>query len=179
MSSLTRHRTGLASRALVKTFFTVNSRARLRRAGPSGPGRALGHGRVDHQGECVKQPGPRRWRPGVAGESRRCEAAAWPAASSAAAHRRGPLPPRRYPTPATWRSPPSRTLVTAPARAGGPSSSRRASCRRESSQSRALPAVASLRFAPGRRLTAIFHGKEPAPVGRTGEEPRSGQQPGR
>ena len=48
----------------------------------------------------------------VAGESRRCGAAAWPAASSAAAHRRGPLPPRRYPAPAAQRSSPLRTLVT-------------------------------------------------------------------
>jgi hypothetical protein len=45
-------------------------------------------------------------------------------------HRRGPLPPHRYPAPVPWRSPSLRTRVTAPARAAGPSSSRRASCRR-------------------------------------------------
>jgi len=34
----------------------------------------------------------------------------------------GPQPPRRYPAPAAWRSPPSRTPVTVPAGAAGPSS---------------------------------------------------------
>lgn len=35
-------------------------------------------------------------------------AAAWPATSSATAHRHGPLPPRGQPRPVRWQSPPSR-----------------------------------------------------------------------
>jgi hypothetical protein len=68
-----------------------------------------------------------------------------------------PFPPHRPPSG----PPPSRILVTVPARAVGPSSTRRASCRRESSLSRALrpAAFASLRFAPGRPPTANFLGK--------------------
>jgi hypothetical protein len=58
--------------------------------------------------------------------------------------RRSGKPPRRYPASTAWRCPPSRTRVTAPAKAGGPSSSRRASCRRESSQSRSY-VLATLR----------------------------------
>ena len=116
----------------VRTFFTVNFfKGAPRRAGPSSPGRALSVGPRDHQGKCVNR---RRCRAaggrGGGGGGRRCGAAAWPAASSAAAHRRGPLPPRRSPAPAVRRPSPLRTLVTGPARAAGPSSSRRASCRR-------------------------------------------------
>jgi hypothetical protein len=40
------------------------------------------------------------------------------------------VPPRRYPARAARRSAPSRIPMTAPARAAGPSSSRRALCRR-------------------------------------------------
>ncbi len=56
------------------------------------------------------------------GGTRRCWAAAWPAASCAAAHRRGPLPPRGQPRTRPLASPPSRTPMTAPAKSwpGGP-----------------------------------------------------------
>jgi hypothetical protein len=40
------------------------------------------------------------WVAEVAGGLAVVGVAAWPAASSAVAHRRGPLPPRRYPVPA-------------------------------------------------------------------------------
>jgi hypothetical protein len=43
------------------------------------------------------------------------------------------------------------------------------------SPSRALPAVASSGWRYTPLLTVIFHGKDPAPVGRTGEESRSAQ----
>lgn len=46
----------------------------------------------EHREDALNDPGvPRRRRPG-AGESRRSWRAAWPAASSATAQRRGPLP---------------------------------------------------------------------------------------
>jgi hypothetical protein len=69
--------------------------------------------------------------------------AAWPAASSVGTHRRGPLP--APPLPRTCHQPgypPLRTLVTAPA-GGRTVLPRQASCRRESSQSRALRPTAS------------------------------------
>jgi len=98
--------------------------------------------------------------------------AAWPAVSSAAAHRRGPLPPRGQPRTRPLAAP----AVRYPRRSRlqeltGRSSRAGQSCRRGSSQSRALrpAAFASLRCAPGRPLTASFPGKEPAPVGRMGE----------
>ena len=76
--------------------------------------------------------------------------------------RRWPLPQRRSPAPATGPAtrrhavPGDRTCKSR--RAVLP---RRACCRRESSQSRALrpAASASLRFAPGRPLTGSFPGK--------------------
>jgi hypothetical protein len=92
----------------------------------------------------------------VEGGTRRCWAAAWPAASSAAAHRRGPLPQRGQPASACWRSPPSRTPVTAAARADQAVLPRRASLtpRRDHNQGR----TSSLRC--GRStLILIFHGK--------------------
>jgi hypothetical protein len=68
--------------------------------------------------------------------------------------RRGPLPPRGFPRarPArgTRRHAPQ---VTAPARAGEPSSTRRASCRRERSPSRALRPAASASHAMALRAT--------------------------
>lgn len=55
---------------------------------------------------------------GGGGGTRRWWAAAWPAASSAGgAPARAAAAPRSAPHPPTWRSQPSRTLVTAPARA--------------------------------------------------------------
>jgi hypothetical protein len=75
---------------------------------------------------------------------------------SAAAHRRGPLPPRGQPRTRRWRSPPSRTPVTAPARANRAVLPRRASLtpRKDHNQGR----TSSLRC--GRStLILIFPGK--------------------
>jgi hypothetical protein len=80
-------------------------------------------------------------------------------AVSAAAHRRGPLPPCGRPAPARWRSRRHAPPVAAPARANRAVLPRRASCRRARPRSRARPLAASLRFAPGRPLTASFPGK--------------------
>jgi hypothetical protein len=129
--------------------------------GPGGPGRAPGGGAGFTEGGRWTGEGSRRRRPGVEGESRRWWAAAQARCLSVGDARRGPPPQRRSPAPAARRSPPPRILVTVPARAARPSSTRRASCRRESSLSRTLrpAALASLRFAPGRPLTANFPGK--------------------
>ena len=91
------------------------SRARLRRARPTGPGHARG-GCTGRARRSVERAGgvPRRSGQG-GGESRRRWRAAWPAASSAEAHRRGPLPaaplpaPRRSTHPVVTRRGPARS----------------------------------------------------------------------
>ena len=90
--------------------------------------------------------------------------------------RRGPPPQRRSPQP-----PPGGPRRHASADRAWPEQPTRSpcagrSCRRESSQSRALrpAAFASLRFAPGRPLTATFPGKNRHLPGGRGIEPGPG-----
>jgi len=59
------------------------------------PGQALSVARITEEERVDEREARRRGR--VEGGARRWEAAAWPAASSAVAHRRGLLPPRGQP----------------------------------------------------------------------------------
>ena len=114
---------------LVTTFSTA-SRARWRapdlRAGRSVAsgrlGRALLRSRESLWSRRVDEREARRRGGGWEGATRRCWAAAWPAASSAAAHRRGPLPQRGQARTRPPAVPPSRTPVTAAAEPAGRSS---------------------------------------------------------
>ena len=92
----------------VRIFFTIIKGAPSR-AGRSGLGRAL-QGAHDHLRECVTGAGTASLAAGVVGSLAAVGAAAWPAASCAVAHRRGPLPLRRYPASAARRFSPLRTL---------------------------------------------------------------------
>ena len=146
----------------VTTFLTA-SRAHLRRARPTGPGHARGGctGRarrsVELAGEC------RAVAAGMVGSLAAGGGAAWPAASSAIAHRRGPLPAAPLPRTRPQRAP-RRNAPWVMRSASWPGRSSRARCasRRSKGQltrperralsgpappaSRALPSVAS----PGR-----------------------------
>jgi len=97
---------------------------------------------------------------GEEGGTRRWHAAAWPAASSAAAHRHGRLPPTRSaphsPTGGPHRHAPP---VTTPARANRAALPREAILSPRKLPVKGAPGGASLRFAPGRPLTASFPGK--------------------
>ena len=66
-------------------------------------GRALAGARITERTRVDKRKARRRGQGNL-----RYWAAAWPATSSAPAHRRGPLPPRGQPRPVCWQSPPSR-----------------------------------------------------------------------
>ena len=82
---------------------------------------------------------------GVEGGTRRWWAAAWPAASSAAAHRRGPLPQRSQPRTRPSDAPAvTHPLVAAPARAipGGPPAPDSLTLRKDHHQGRAQGHVA-------------------------------------
>jgi hypothetical protein len=104
----------MSSARAVRSFFTVNQGHALRARQAARLGRALSMGRGSSAGSGVNQREARRRGEGGRG-TRRWQAAAWPAASSAAALRRGPLPPRGHPRTAPLAVPPSRTPVTAPA----------------------------------------------------------------
>ncbi len=67
-------------------------------------GRALAGARITGEDASGQAEGP---PPGPGGISA-TGATAWPATSSATAHRHGPLPPRGQPRPVRWQSPPSR-----------------------------------------------------------------------
>jgi hypothetical protein len=114
----------------VRTFST-SSRARLRRARPSGPSRAPGAwARESPKGMHARGEGAAPLAAGCRGSL------------TAVGRQLGPLPLARQrtgagrcrrvrsPAPAARRSSPLRTLATAPARAAGPCSSRQTSCSR-------------------------------------------------
>jgi hypothetical protein len=108
---------------------------------------------------------------GAEGGTRRWQAAAWPAASSAAAHRRGPLPPRGQPRMRPWAVP----AITLPggraceSRPGGPPAPGSLTPRKDHNQGR----TSSLRC--GRStLIVIFHGKNRHLSGGRGECGRAG-----
>ena len=140
--------------------------AHLRRAAQADPGRAPGMSAESPQGRAGQSSVPPR-RAGLAGVSplvgggpARC--------LSVGDARRGPPPQRRSPAPSAGPRGDAPRL-TAPARAAGPSSPRRAILPPRKPQSRALPVVASLRFAPRRPLTASFPGTIRHLAGRTAE----------
>jgi len=94
------------------------------------------------------------------GATRRWWAAARPVASSAAAHRRGPLLQRGQPDTCLLVLPPSRTLMAALARASRAVLPRRASCRRARITAKGAPTGAPpTAMAQAPPLTLIFHGK--------------------
>ncbi len=126
----------------VRTFFTV-IQGHAFGAPTARPRQAPSVRREDHRtGIRGSSGGFRRWRHVGSGNTRRWWAAAWPAASSAAAHRRGPLPQRGLPRPATAASTRRHAPPWSRARKSGRDVlPRRASCRRESSRSRARPAA--------------------------------------
>ena len=94
------------------------------------------------------------------GATRRWWAAARPVASSAAAHRRGPLLQRGQPDTCLLVLPPSRTLMAALARASRAVLPRRASCRRARITVKGAPTGAPpTAMAQAPPLTLIFHGK--------------------
>jgi hypothetical protein len=138
----------------VKTFFTMTSRARPTGA-PSGQPRQSS----DHR---LGSPKRSEWneREAVAGGvergTRRCGAAAWLAASSAAAHRREPLPSRGRPRTRAGGVPPSRTPGDRACKSqpSGPPAPGTLTPRKDHNQGR----TSSLRC--GRStLILIFHGK--------------------
>src|SRR6266567_2152162 len=148
----------------VRTFFTVIKGAPWR-AGPSGLSRHLSMGAGVIPGEAPNGGGSRCERvrdcgggPGARG------AAARPAVSALESARRATAAawvPRTGPARGTRRYAPR---VTAPARAAGPSSSRRASCRRERAPSRSY-VLAALRAL---HLDGALPRQRAAPVTRTG-----------
>jgi hypothetical protein len=143
----------------VRTFFTIYSRARLRRAGPSGPGRALAIGPSITRGVREQSGGTAPSAAG-GGVSPLWGGSLAPRLQRRSAPARGPLPPRRY--PASDGGGPRRyaPLMTEPARAAEPSSSRRASCRRAKITLKGAPKDASpAAIAQAPPLTLIFHGK--------------------
>jgi hypothetical protein len=150
----------------VRSFFTViKGTPPARRAVRPRPG--SGHGRKVHRRKRWTGEGSRRRRPGAAGLAvggRRPRPAALALGTHGAGRRRSAVPPH----PPARRSPPSRTPVTAPARAAGPSSRAGRSCRRESSLSRALRPTASASLATqGQTLDSEPPRQDPAPAGRT------------
>jgi hypothetical protein len=92
----------------VRTFSNVFKGTPSGRAKRPASGKALSLGAGSPERERVSEREARRWGQGWRG-TRRWQAAAWPAASSAAAHRRGPLPPRGQPRTRPLAVPPSRT----------------------------------------------------------------------
>jgi hypothetical protein len=143
----------------VRHSTSLSSRARP----PGAPGGQPRQGSEHRRGSPARERGT-SGRPaagaGAEGGTRRWQATAWPAAFSAAAHRRGPLPRAVSPAPARRRSPPSRTPVTAPARANRAVLPRRASCRRAKITVKGAPKGASpTAMAQAPPLTLIFHGK--------------------
>jgi hypothetical protein len=116
---------------------------------------ALSRGRITGTGTSWTSGRPAAGA-GVEGGARRSQAAAWPAASSASAHRRGPLPPRGQPrtgplaVPAVTQ-PSDRACKSQP---GGPPAPGSLTPRKDHNQGR----TSSLRC--GRStLILIFHGK--------------------
>jgi hypothetical protein len=150
--------------------FCTASRARPWRARPSGPGRACAMGAGSPLGVVLEGPGGRRRRLGLRGSLAVVRRQRGPPPQRRGA-RRGPLPPRRSPAPATRPGhPPSRTPVAAPAQAAGPSSRAGRFCRRESSQSRALRPTASASLAAQAQTLDSEHPRqEPAPIGEDGQ----------
>ena len=137
--------------------------AHLRRAAQADPGRAPGAESPKGRAGQSSVP-PRRARlagvsPLVGGGPARCLSV------GGAGRRRSAVLP--HPPSAGPRRDAPR--LTAPARAAGPSSPRRAILPPRKPQSRALPVVASLRFAPRRLLTASFPDKIRHVGGRTAE----------
>lgn len=142
----------LASVPSVRCSFTTSSRARPAGAPSGPPQRALSIGRGSPAGERGERaggpaPGARVERAIAAGRRRPDPL------PSAAAHRRGLLPPRGRPRTRPLAVP----AVTHPRWPRLQELTRRSSraersCRRESSQSRARPTWESLRCAPGRTL---------------------------
>ena len=132
-----------------------------RRAVRPWPGSAQAHGSPR---ECANRRGCRAAGGRVLGSLAVTRAAAWPAASSAAAHRRGPLPPRRYPAPAADGPRRYAPLVATPARTAGPSSSRRASCRRAKITVKSAPYGRVLRMALRATLECDLPRQNPAPI---------------
>jgi hypothetical protein len=116
------------------------------------------------------EPAAARARTGRGTSGRPAAGPGWKGALTAAGRQPGPLPLTRQRTgtgrcrhavssaTVRWRSPPSRTYGDRTCKSSRAVLPRRASCRRESSLSRARPG-ARPRFAPGRPLTASFSGK--------------------
>ena len=130
----------------VRTFFTVNQGHASGAPGCPALAGLLAWARGFTKGQCLNGlETSRRWPQGWLG-SLDAGGGSLARALSAAANRRGPLR-HRSPAPAAWRSPPSRILVTAPARAAGPSSSRRALCRRAKITVKSAPYGRVLRMA--------------------------------
>jgi hypothetical protein len=127
-------------------------------------------GRGQHPGSALNDRGNAApWRPGWRGSLAVAGGAAWPPASRATTHRRGPLPApllprtRRQPGHPPLRTPGDRLHYRPcrPPRAGHPVAAQR-------SQSRALPAVASFGWRYAQLLSVIFHGKNRHLSGGTG-----------
>jgi len=153
---------------LSKVVRTISTYSRARHGAPGRPAlvRAQTPSAGQPVGSCPRRNCPRGGRK-VQGGSSSQGAAAWPLASSAEAHRPGPLPAGRHPrtrrqavTAATHPgltalAGPDQTVLLAP---GHPVAAQRSPSR-----------VVRPRFAAGAPpWTLIFHGKDPAPIGRTG-----------
>jgi hypothetical protein len=154
------------------TTFSTASRARLRRAGPSGPGRGRAQARGIMRGNPRNGQGCRAVGGWGRGRARRCGAAAWPAAlaweRTARATAAAPLPrTRRQPG-----HPPSRTPLPRqqerpgrPPRAGHPVAAKA----RRQGRCGLRPAASASLAAQAQTLDRELPRQDLAPAGRTGK----------